>query len=97
MKLFPGNEKEYQRRHEEIWPELKELLMDSGISEYHIFLDQETYTLFAFQKVSGEGNSQDLGSHPVVQKWWSYMADLMETNSDNSPISTELKEVFRLI
>jgi L-rhamnose mutarotase len=96
MKLFPGNEREYQRRHEEIWPELKELLTDSGISEYHIFLDKETYTLFAFQKVSGEGNSQDLGRHPVVQKWWAYMADLMETNPDNSPISTELKEVFRL-
>jgi L-rhamnose mutarotase len=96
MKLYPGQEAEYKRRHENIWPELKKLLLDAGIKEYHIFLDKETYTLFAFQKISGENNSQDLGKHPVVQKWWDYMADIMETNPDNSPVSIALEEVFCL-
>ncbi|QEG22890.1 L-rhamnose mutarotase [Mariniblastus fucicola] len=94
MKLKPGNTEEYVRRHDEIWPELKQLLKDAGISEYSIFLDAETDTLFAFQKVSGDGGSQNLKENPIVQKWWNYMADLMETNADNSPVSVPLQEVF---
>lgn len=94
MKLNPGQKEAYIKRHNEIWPELKKLLKDSGISEYSIFLDDETDTLFAFQKVSGNGGSQDLANSPIVQKWWTYMADVMETNTDNSPVSKSLEEVF---
>lgn len=94
MYLKPGYEAEYKRRHNAIWPELKELLTKSGVCDYSIFFDHHTNTLFAVQKISGEGNSQDLGSNPVVQKWWANMADIMETNPDNSPISIELVELF---
>jgi len=96
MKLYPGKEAEYKRRHDKIWPELKQLLLDSGIDEYYIFLDKETNILFAIQKISGIGSSQDLGNHPVVKKWWAYMADIMETKADNSPVSIELEEIFSL-
>jgi len=96
MFLKPGYEAEYKRRHSAIWLELKELLTKSGVSDYSIFFDNRTNTLFAVQKISGEGNSQDLGSNPVVQKWWAYMADIMETNPDNSPVSIELTELFYL-
>lgn len=95
MKLKPGFEQEYQKRHDEIWPELSALLKESGISDYSIFLDEETNTLFAVQKQSGQ-SSQDLGQTEIVKKWWAYMADLMETNPDNSPVSVPLKEVFHL-
>ena len=94
MYLNEGQKEEYKRRHDEIWPELKQLLKDAGISEYSIFLDEETNTLFAFQKVSGDGGSQDLGKTGIVQKWWKYMADVMKTNPDNSPVSVSLDEVF---
>jgi L-rhamnose mutarotase len=94
MKLKPGNAAEYKKRHDEIWPELLTLLRDSGVYDYVIFLDEETNTLFASQKVTGDGGSQDLGQLEIVQKWWAYMADIMETNDDNSPISIPLKEVF---
>ena len=93
MKLKPGAEAEYKKRHDKIWPELAKLLKDAGISDYSIFLDEETHTLFAVQKQTG-ASSQDLGSTEIVQKWWAYMADIMETNSDNSPVSIPLKEVF---
>lgn len=96
MKLKPGFEKEYQKRHDEIWPELKELLKEAGISEYSIFLDKETNTLFAFQKLEGNLGSQNLADSPIVKTWWDYMADIMEVNPDNSPVSTALKEVFYL-
>lgn len=94
MHLNPGTMEEYKKRHDEIWPELKKLLKESGISEYSIFLDEETHTLFAFQKVSGNSGSQDLGQTEIVKKWWKYMADIMKTNPDNSPVTTELEEVF---
>ncbi|QCW99551.1 L-rhamnose mutarotase [Aggregatimonas sangjinii] len=94
MKLKPGVKQEYIKRHNEIWPELKSLLTDSGISEYAIFLDEKTHNLFAFQKVDGTGGSQDLADNPIVQKWWDYMADIMEVNPDNSPVSIPLEEVF---
>lgn len=94
MKLKPGCKEEYIKRHNEIWPELKQLLKESGVYDYSIFLDEETNTLFAVQKQSGESSSQDLGDSPIVQKWWDYMADLYETNPDNSPVSIPLEEVF---
>ena len=94
MYLNPGQKEEYKRRHDEIWPELKKLLKDAGISEYSIFIDEETNTLFAFQKQDGDASSQDLGQTEIVQKWWKFMADIMKTNPDNSPVTRELEEVF---
>ena len=96
MYLTPGCEEEYVRRHNLIWPELKQLLSDSGVSDYSIFWDRDTNILFAVQKVSGEGGSQDLGNTEIVQKWWAYMADIMETNPDNSPVSIPLPECFHM-
>lgn len=94
MKLKPGFKEEYIKRHNELWPELKELIKSTGVSDYSIFLDEETNILFAVQKQGGEQSSQDLGQNPLVQKWWAYMADIMETNSDNSPVTIPLEEVF---
>jgi len=94
MYLNEGQKEEYKKRHNELWPELRQLLKSAGVSEYSIFLDEETNILFAFQKVSGEGSSQDLGSNPIVQKWWAYMADIMKTNDDNSPKMVPLDELF---
>jgi L-rhamnose mutarotase len=94
MHLNQGQKEEYKKRHDEIWPELKLLLKNAGVSEYSIFLDEETNTLFAFQKVSNDGSSQDLGQTEIVQKWWAFMADVMKANPDNSPVMSELEEVF---
>jgi L-rhamnose mutarotase len=94
MRIHPGVIEEYKERHENLWPELRKLLKKAGISEYSIFFDRETNYLFAFQKQAGNQGSQDLGSTEVVKKWWNYMADLMETNPDNSPVSVPLEEVF---
>ena len=96
MFLNDGQKEEYKKRHSEIWPELKTLLKEAGISDYSIFLDEETNTLFAFQKGSSDGGSQDLGQTEIVKKWWDYMADIMKVNADNSPVSVELEEVFFL-
>lgn len=94
MILNEGQKEIYKKRHDAIWPELKKLLKDNGVSEYSIFLDEDTNTLFAFQKVLNGSGSQDLSSNPIVKKWWDYMSDVMKVHPDNSPVSIPLKEVF---
>ena len=96
MKLNPGCEAEYKKRHDEIWPELSQILTSAGVSDYSIFLDAETLTLFAVQKLSDGNTAADLPNNPVVRKWWNYMADIMETNPDHSPVCVSLKEVFHM-
>jgi L-rhamnose mutarotase len=96
MKLFPGFKEEYRKRHSEIWPELVSMLKNQGIGNYSIFFDEETNILFAYQEQSGESSSQDLGTEEIVKKWWKYMADIMETNPDNSPVIVPLDQVFFL-
>ena len=96
MKLIPGFEAEYKKRHDEIWPELVKVLEDAGVSDYSIYLDEETGTLFAFQKLKDHNQSASLPQNPVVKKWWAYMGDIMETNPDSSPVAKDLQEVFHL-
>jgi L-rhamnose mutarotase len=96
MKLNKGFEEEYKRRHDELWPELQQLLTATGISEYSIFLDEETNILFGVLKAKDPSALNNLPSEPIMQRWWAYMKDIMETNADSSPLSVPLKEVFYL-
>ena len=96
LRLKPGVVAEYKKRHDEIWPELTAELKAAGVSDYSIFFDEETLTLFAVQKLSDGNTAAELPNSPVVRKWWDYMAPLMETNPDNSPVVQPLKEVFHL-
>lgn len=95
MKLKPGMQAEYEKRHAAIWPELVTLLKENGIADYTIFFDEESDSLFAVQRLTGT-SSQELGKIALVQRWWKYMADIMETNEDFSPVSTALPVVFHL-
>jgi len=96
MQLKPGTEAEYKQRHDDIWPELAEELRKAGVSDYSIYLDEETLTLFAVQKLSDDNTADNLANTEIVKKWWAYMADLMETNPDHSPVVKPLNEVFHL-
>jgi L-rhamnose mutarotase len=96
MQLAPGAEAEYRRRHDEIWPELEMLLKDVGISDYSIHLDRETGVLFGVLWRTDDHRMDDLPAHPVMQRWWAYMADLMETKPDNEPVAAPLETIFRM-
>lgn len=96
MQLKAGFVDEYRRRHAEIWPELRALLQKAGISDYSIFVDPNSLKLFAVQKIKDGEPSFVLADQPIMRKWWDYMADIMEVNSDNSPVCTTLVEVFHL-
>lgn len=96
MRLHPGHADEYQRRHDAIWPELEALLRASGVVDYRIFLDEETHALFAVLTRRTDHTLDALPQHPVMQRWWAMMADIMDTNEDCSPVQVPLPEVFRL-
>lgn len=96
MKLKPGVEAEYKRRHDEIWPELAAALTEAGIRDYSIYLDRASGTLFGIQKRIVGHSAAQLPELPVMQRWWTYMADLMETNPDHSPVVQSLEPVFHL-
>ena len=93
MKLNPGMKAEYIRRHDEIWPELVELLKDAGVSDYSIHLDDETNILFGVLWRRGDHTMADLPGHPVMQRWWAHMA---ETRPDNEPVAVPLETVFHM-
>lgn len=94
MLLNPGAEAEYIRRHDEIWPDLVALLKQAGISNYSIHLDRQTNTLFGYLERGQDHGMANLPLHPVMQKWWAYMGDLMATNPDGSPVAIDLVETF---
>jgi L-rhamnose mutarotase len=96
MQLHKGAEEEYKKRHDELWPELSALLKQAGISEYSIFLDASTNSLFGVLKAEDAKSLDDLPRHEVMQRWWKYMSDIMDANADHSPVSVPLKEVFYL-
>lgn len=96
MKLKPGFEAEYKRRHDEIWPELAKAHTDAGISDYSIFFDEESLTLFAVQMQTEDNTTAEMPSLPIVKKWWAYMSDIMDTNPDHSPVCIPLREVFHM-
>lgn len=96
MRLNPGMEAEYIRRHDAIWPELAALLRASGISNYSIHLDRETNTLFGYLERRDDHSMDELPNHPVMKRWWAFMGDIMATNPDGSPVAIPLVETFHL-
>ncbi|MDR3248040.1 MAG: L-rhamnose mutarotase [Treponema sp.] len=96
MRLKPGCEKEYKKRHDEIWPELKAELSGAGVSDYSIYLDRKTNTLFAFQYLADDAADNELPGKAIVKKWWHMMKDIMDSNPDESPVSDPLEEMFHM-
>ena len=96
INLFPGQQEEYRKRHDEIWPELAALLREAGVSDYSIWLDEETNHLFAVLKRTPNHRMDVLPAEAVVRRWWDHMADIMETEPDNTPVQVPLRKMFHL-
>lgn len=96
MKLYPGMEKEYEKRHNELWQEMKDMIHEYGGRNYTIFLDKETLVLYGYIEVEDLEKWNKSADTAINRKWWDFMADIMETNPDNSPVCIDLQEVFHL-
>jgi len=96
MRVHPGRHTEYERRHNPIWPELHEVLKAHGVHNYSIFLHEQTGQLFAYAEIEDDQQWRAIADSPVSQKWWAYMAELMPTNPDQSPVADDLRQVFHI-
>ncbi len=96
MRLNPGMEAEYRRRHDAIWPELVALLHEAGVSDYSIHLDRETNVLFGVLWRRANHGMDALPDHPVMRRWWAHMADIMAVKADNEPVSVPLVPMFHM-
>jgi L-rhamnose mutarotase len=96
MSVHAGQEAEYERRHRPIWPELEATLVEHGVREYSIFIDPSTGDLFGYAVLESEERWRAIGQTEVCRRWWASMRPLMPSNPDDSPVSTPLREVFRL-
>lgn len=96
MKLFEGNLEEYIKRHNPIWPELEDVLKKHGVITYSIYYDNDTNALFGYAEIEDLKKWEEIANTDICKKWWDYMAPLMEVNPNNSPISTDLLEVFHI-
>ena len=96
MRLHPGQAAAYKARHDAIWPELAALLREAGISDYSIFLDPETHALFAVLRRAPGHRMDQLPAETVMQRWWAFMQDIMETRPGGEPVAVPLLPVFHL-
>ena len=96
MQVHPGREAEYARRHQPIWADLTAVLRAHGAHNYSIFLDADTRQLFGYVEIEDEARWAAVAQTDACQRWWRFMADLMPSNPDHSPVSRSLTEVFHL-
>jgi len=96
MRVNPGAEGEYERRHRPVWAELEQTLLEHGVRTYSIFLAPDTHDLFAYVEVADEAQWAAIASTDTCQRWWRHMRDVMPANPDDSPVSTDLREVFHI-
>ena len=96
MNLNSGQALEYEKRHDEVFPELARALKDAGVSDYSIWLDPESNHLFAILTRTADHTLDTLPDTDICKKWWAFMADIMETDENNVPTQIPLKQVFLL-
>lgn len=94
MKLYEGMVEQYEKNHNNVFPELEKLFSESGVKEYTIWFDEETNYLFGYLDVENIKLWDEIPNTKACKKWWEFMAPIMETNEDNSPVSLDLKKVY---
>jgi L-rhamnose mutarotase len=96
MTLKEGKLEEYKRKHDEVWPEISEILRSSGVTNYSIYYDKKDNTLIEYMELTDDNTFDQMEELETIKKWNIFMKDLLVTKSeeDASPIVDELLEVF---
>ena len=91
MKLKPGNEAIYKQKHDEIWPEMLDLMKREGVRNYSIY----RYGLLLFAYLERDDVVPVEGPRdPVLLRWWKMMEPYMEYNEDGTPWQEPIEEMF---
>lgn len=79
--VLPGMLEEYRHRHDQIWPEMKQVLSDAGIRNYTIWnVGNELFGYYECDSVAYAAKVQ--ADSPVVDRWNEYMKDVMVMEMD---------------
>ena len=96
MRVRPGAEAEYVRRHAAVWPELLADLSAAGASNYSIFLDGED--LCGYLEVADFAAFRArMAESDANERWQSDMASLIDPLTDaDTGFHHRMREVFHL-
>jgi L-rhamnose mutarotase len=87
----PGHEEIYKQKHDDIWPEMLDLMKQQGIRNYSIY--RHGLMLFAYLEHE-QGSARDTQPGPVLLRWWDMMQPHMVCNPDGSPYQAPVEEMF---
>lgn len=91
LKLRPGCYGEYKKRHDELWPELGDVMRENGID---MVIYRYEDTLFIYGVAPSEEAWARMAAHPVTPRWNEYMAEVLETDESGALIRHTLPEAF---
>ena len=96
MRLLPGHEAEYRRRHADVWPEMLDALRSAGCRDYSIFIRGSD--LFAFLVVDDFAAFRaSMAANPVNARWQAEMASLIDPLTDpDTGFHQRLEEIFHV-
>jgi L-rhamnose mutarotase len=96
MRVKAGEEREYRRRHETVWPAMLRALKDAGCSNYSIYMKGRD--LFAYMQVEDfDRFKQQMAANDDSQRWEAQMAPIMERAiQPETGFHELLPEVFHL-
>jgi len=96
MRIQPGTEKEYRRRHQQVWPELLEDLKRAGCQNYSIYL--RGTELFAYMEVEDlQRYLEIMATSLASERWEAHMSDILIRETEAATgFPPLLEEVFHL-
>jgi L-rhamnose mutarotase len=96
MRLLPGKEAEYRRRHDAVWPEMLDALRAAGARDYSIFIHGDQ--LFAYLVVDDFAAFRaSMAATEVNDRWQAEMATLIDPLTDPATgFHHRLEEIFHL-
>lgn len=94
LRVKPGMAGEYRRRHDALWPEMREALLEQGIVYYEIYFHEDSGLLFA-HTIRSAAYDASQPEAPAITRWREHMKDIMELEGER-PYRRVLERVFLL-
>jgi L-rhamnose mutarotase len=96
MEILPGREVEYERRHEQVWPELVAELRSAGVRNYTLFRRGTQVFAYAECEPDAETAFGKVGETEVNRRWAQWFTDVLAVHTEADGSLVEAKEVWHL-
>ena len=92
--IRPGTEAEYQRRHDDLWPELAAAITEAGFTNYTLFRTGTSITAYCECVPTAAAAFARLGATDVNARWAAYFADIIVDLYDEHGTVALAREVW---